>query len=190
MATVLNKEPKRKDTTVRIKKDDDEPHGLKFDFKHGPFGGGTQKQEYKNDGHPGFLIHFTIDDDARSGLLFPEDPYDALWVHPVQSEHDPCPPKGARWPVFNPERVEDGGRTLVVRNENRCYDLFKFSLNFTRNRGDPDAELVCWDPIGINRNGMTSLARADHAYAASVAVAGAAIGALATAAVLTRNKRD
>lgn len=189
MASHFTKPPKEKHTTVRIKKDDDEPHGLKFDFKDGPFGKGTQKQTYDNDGHPGFLIHFTIDDDAESGLLFPKDPYSAIWVHQVQNENGPCPPRGARWPEFNPEEVIDEGRTLVVRNQNRCYDLFKFSLNFVRNRDNPNETPVCWDPIGINRNGMFAFARADYAHVGTVAVAGVALGALATVAFLNRKRR-
>jgi hypothetical protein len=152
MATVVTKEPRTRTTKIRIEEKESKPGGYEFEFQ--TLFGGTQRQKYENDGRPGFLIAFSIKDVDRTGLLFPKKPGDAMWVHPVEDENGPCPGAGATWPEFVAENVSADGTTLTVRNYNSCRQLFKFSLNFTRDRDNPDAPLVCWDPIGDNRNGQ------------------------------------
>lgn len=183
----MTKPPKDRDTTVRIREDKGAPDGVKFDFQNSS--AGPEKQKYENDGHDGFLIEFKIKDQANSGLLFPKSPCDALWVHPVANEHGPCPSRGAQWDQFVPIEVIDGGETLVVRNYNKDVQLFKFSLNFTRDREDPTSPLVCWDPIGENRNGFSLRSFSSSSTIVPVAIAVGAASALSAAAVLAWHRK-
>lgn len=182
MANALNDQPRYRRTEIEMERDDDEPDGVKFEFNKDLISSileGKQREKYKNDGRPGFLIDFVIKDDDGTGLLFPKDKAEAMWVHPVADKDDPCPPRRSTWDEFRAVEVRDDGRTLRVRNCNRRTQLFKFSLNFTRDRNNPHAEPICWDPIGDNRNGHQQLQRS--AVGTVAIVAGLALIAVAAA---------
>lgn len=184
MATVAEKRPHDKTTKIRIRKDKDAPNGYKFDFKQ--FLGGTQKQKYQNDGRPGFLIDFEIDDHASSGLLFPKDIRKAMWVHPVADAQGPCPQENASWQEFTAVSVSNDGKVLTVRNTNNRCQMFKFLFNFTPDRENSEATLVPWDPIGDNRNGSQSI----HLMAPAVIGSTVAVLTLAGAAVVRKKQRQ
>jgi hypothetical protein len=189
MASAAEKQPNHRDTTILIRKDPSKPDGVRFQFEDG--NGGTDRQTYENHGRPGFVIKFMIDDPDRTGLLFPKSKLDAMWAHPVKDANGPCPKPGTTWPEFEAFNVPAGGKTLMVKNRNSFEQLFKFSLNFTRDREDPDAPLVCWDPIGDNRNGglraPTPTAFMIGGVALAAGFAGAAAGYLACSQISRRD---
>ena len=143
-------------------------------------------EEVEFDG-PDLTVNFEMVDDGGTGLLFPVDASQALWVHTVSKKNDPCPPNGASWSGFRPFQVCNGGKTLQVQNPNGTAQMFKFSLNFF-DPVKPSDPLQPWDPIGSNRNGgfiepdLRSLSTG-----ALLAIGGAFVAAV-TAAVLIRPK--
>ena len=171
--------PKLVDLTLRrIAKDE-----LKGSFIRPPWKN-DQEMSFKNKNDEGLMVSFTIEDDGGTGMLFPDDPAKALWVHPVAKKNDPCPPPGSTWPEFQATGVTNGNRTLEVRDFNSCPQLFKFALNFTTDPHNPDAKLESWDPIGDNRNGQ-NLASANLLIGA-ISLAAAAITAVAVASYARR----
>lgn len=165
-------------------------HGLKGKFKRRVDSGGGDDDEIEFNG-PDILVNFTIVDDGGTGLVFPNQPSRALWVHPVASKDGPCPPDGASWDQFEPVQVLNNNRTLQVLNRNRYQRLFKFSMNFTRDPTSSHGQLESWDPIGDNRNGKLvgqfSAALIGGGVAIAAGIAGAAAGYLACA---QKSRRD
>lgn len=124
----------------------------------------------------GFLIHYTIDNSANPGFLFPTHAHgndhldQALWV----SETGPCPRKATYWDsVFKARSVENGGRTLVVWNKNAKVQDFFYTLRVVNG-----ANWLDLDPGGSNQNGGIQRFRSLAATATAGAVA--AISAIAT----------
>lgn len=117
------------------------------------------KFKFKNSGHPGFLIHFNLIDPAGLGWEFPatparDDPKDAMWVKPIQSEDDPCPDSEVHWDGFKALSVEPynsrPNSKLIVENPNTDEQLFAFTLRLTNDGGKT---FVPYDPIGEDQNG-------------------------------------
>lgn len=175
--------PRQRQIKVIIEKDDEAPDGVKFAFKGWPWES-KYKREFKNAHHPGFSLDFVIDDDDNTGLLFPKRIERAMWVREIALEDDPCPKDGDKWGQFVGTTVSPDFSTLSVRNFNEFEKKFKFSLNFTYDPENDNSDLICWDPIGDNRNGPA------QPFAAKLAVAGlAALGAtLAVFAFLGRKR--
>ena len=143
-------------------------------------------EEVEFDG-PDLTVNFEMVDDGGTGLQFPADASQALWVHPVTCKKDPCPPDGAKWSGFQPLRVLAGGKTLQVFNPNGTAEMFKFSLNFF-DPAKPSDPLQPWDPIGSNRNGgFVGGTLRSLSTGALLAIGGTFVAAVA-AAVLIRPK--
>jgi len=107
--------------------------------------------------HDYHLIEFVLDDDTGEGLRFPSAPHEAMWVAKVENADHPVCPDGetaSDYSVIDPICVCDGGKRLIVRNDNPREEHFSFTLNFIK--GDERAgsgQGVCWDPIIKNGNG-------------------------------------
>lgn len=104
------------------------------------------------------LLEFVIDDATGEGLTFPAVPHDAMWVMSAPDRSNAvCPDKNSisDYSVMEPICVCDGGRRLIVRNDNPRKEDWSFTLNFVRPGTDQsDASgYVSWDPIGSNQNG-------------------------------------
>jgi hypothetical protein len=118
----------------------------KFDFhkdKHG-----MRKQDYH-------LIEFVLDDRSGDGLRFPDSPHDAMWVERVNDPDDSrCPnnESASDYEVVEPICVCDGGRRLIVRNDNPKEEAWSFTLNFRKRAADGSTAHVQWDPIIQNHN--------------------------------------
>jgi hypothetical protein len=106
------------------------------------------------------LVEFVIDDQTGEGLSFPTVPHDAMWVTSVPDRSNAtCPDKDTTsdYSVMEPICVCDGGKRLIVRNDNPRKEDWSFTLNFVRpgaDQSDPGS-YVSWDPIGSNQNGGT-----------------------------------
>lgn len=125
------------------------PNGVAFALKESNAGGPVQAIHFKNDQHPGTMVYFKIDDQAKSGLLFQQDPKDALWVQVGNNN----PPAGATWPGFVPLSVENDDTRLIVYNRNLVAGVqFKFTLRFRW----PNGNAIDYDPIGNDNNGLRS----------------------------------
>ncbi len=109
---------------------------------------------FRNNGHPGFIVIFEIVDvpGGPAGFRFAEDPNQALWAKPIVAPGDNCPNGQSSWTQFEPQSVTGNGRRLIVRNRNEFTQRFGFVLNVTT---DPAgvANLQAIDPIGNNQNG-------------------------------------
>jgi len=105
---------------------------------------------FRNNKHPGFDLHFTLDDQAGSGYRFPTDPKQALASCMIDGSCAVCPPRNEIWPEF--EAYESDGTTLKVYNENSTETVFGFTL-FLEKAGAPNLAL---DPIGDDMNGPRS----------------------------------
>jgi hypothetical protein len=107
--------------------------------------------------HDYHLIEFVLDDESGVGLHFPSAPHDAMWVTKVDDpEHPVCPDSStpSDYDVIDPMCVCDGGRRLIVRNDNPSEEHWSFTLNFEKSGESPVAQdRVSWDPIIKNGNG-------------------------------------
>lgn len=116
---------------------------------------GMAKQDYH-------LVEFVLDDRTGEGLRFPAVPHDAMWVMAVKDMSRPgCPDKNtvSDYSVMEPICVSDGGKRLIVRNDNPRKEAWSFTLNFVpagADESNPNG-YVSWDPIGNNQNGGTGL---------------------------------
>jgi hypothetical protein len=112
---------------------------------------GMKKQDYH-------LIEFVLDDETGEDLRFPNAPHEAMWVAKVDDlEHPVCPDRASEsdYGVIEPMCVCDGGKRLIVRNDNPREEHYSFTLNFERGAEGANAapEQVSWDPIIKNGNG-------------------------------------
>lgn len=106
---------------------------------------------FKNDHHPGFHVHFDIQE-PNHGFLFPRTAKrnDAVWS---ELGNNGCPGPNV-WEVFQPIRVSPNRKKLVVDNPNIDPVLgpFGFVLRVTDDDSDTYWDL---DPGGDNQNGPT-----------------------------------
>jgi hypothetical protein len=104
---------------------------------------------FENNHRPGFHIRFNLIDETGGNYLFPPQPKvrEACW----SQVGDTCP-QSPVWEVFDPQRVENGGATLKVYNDNPRPALgdFAYTLRVTNDGGISYCAL---DPIGGDRNG-------------------------------------
>jgi hypothetical protein len=130
---------------------------------------------FENKGHPGFFVHFRLQDRTGLGYFFPRpnDRKEAVWSQRVE---DACP-ESAVWDVFDPRNISGDRLTLIVHNPNVAPVLgqFGYTLRVTKNNGQDYLPL---DPGGDNRNGPVT--RADLQYILVGLLSGAAGGAAAT----------
>lgn len=126
---------------------------------------------FVNNYHPGFHVHFHLQDPTH-GYLFPpnNDKDKAVWSELGQGA---CPQAGV-WEVFKPLHVTPNRKTLVVHNANVAPILGEFG--YTLRVIDNSGNWLDLDPGGNNQNGPV---RFDWSYVA-VGVG----SALVTSAVL------
>ncbi len=109
--------------------------------------------EFENRRHPGFVIHYDIDDTLNPGYRFPEANVPDHLAEAIYVQVGPrCPQQKSNWPQFWPMEVVSGGKTLKVRNENRGKARFHYTLRLTKDGGQHWLNL---DPGGTNKNGPT-----------------------------------
>lgn len=126
---------------------------------------------FENKGHPGFMVHFDLDDQTGKGYVFPQNSKkdDAIFSEMGDSG---CPTSGQV--VFQPITVRPHRQTLVVHNPNVVPVLGKFRYTLQVGlRGASD--YLSLDPGGVNQNGQTQ-----PRSSASLLLAGAALGSLLT----------
>lgn len=127
-----------------------QPGGGGFELRSGIFSGGMLN--FRNRGHPGFIVIFNIVDVIGAGFRFADDPDQALWVRPIVVPGDGCPGAQCSWSQFEPQSVTGGGDRLVVRNRNEYTQRFGFVLRVTTDpAGAQNFQVI--DPIGNNQNG-------------------------------------
>jgi len=142
---------------------------------------------FRNDGHPGFKLNYTLDPESFGELVFPNDPQEALCV--TVGDQETCPQSGT-WGVFKPlqvKAVNGENRILVVRNYNgklpggKTEERFAYTLYVTQNpNGDP-GDFIALDPIGSNQNGHSGFNLKSLAVPALIVAAVGAIAYLALA---------
>lgn len=128
---------------------------------------------FRNHGHPGFRVHFELQEPTH-GYLFPPNKTraEAVWS---QMGADACP-ETQIWDVFRALEVSPDRKTLTVRNGNvHKEELGKFTYTLRVVRDDP-LDWMELDPGGDNQNGGTD--RSD-VFACSASGAVAAFGASA-----------
>ena len=103
---------------------------------------------FDNNGHPGFHVHFTLQDPTH-GYLFPKQSQakDAVWSQLGAK----CPTKAAQ-DVFTSPTVSPDGKVLKVVNTNPspAQGAFKYTLRVT-----DGTDWKNLDPGGLNNNGLT-----------------------------------
>jgi hypothetical protein len=139
--------PPPKDVVVKVHlhPSEDPPFHLECaDLPTGPDG----EYIFANNRHPGFHIHFVLQDPTH-GYFFPpnNNKAQAVW-----SEFgDGACPESQIWDVFRALNVSADRKTLVVRNANTHPELGKFGYTLRVVKGADDwLEL---DPGGDNQNG-------------------------------------
>lgn len=143
-------QPQTVQVDVRILANPIPPGGGGFQLDSRIFAGGMLN--FRNNGHPGFIVMFNIVDVVGAGFRFAADPDDALWVRPIVAPGDACPGQRSSWTQFEPQTVTGDGQRLIVRNRNEFTQKFGFALNVTLNQGGaPPFQAI--DPIGNNQNG-------------------------------------
>jgi hypothetical protein len=144
-----------RDKSIRVimTADPKAPDGVRFTLNANNGNGPVQQVRFDNNGHPGILVYFNIEDDDNTGLLFQPVPSDALWVNysAPGAPAPPCPINPAAWDGFIPVSVEDNGNQLIVYCRNLDKQFFRFALRFLGPNGP-----VNYDPIGDGNNGMRS----------------------------------
>jgi hypothetical protein len=126
---------------------------------------------FENNGHPGFMIHFDLDDQTGKGYVFPQNSKkdDAIFSKLGDSG---CPASGQE--VFRPITVKPHRQTLIVHNPNEKPALGKF--RYTLQVGLRGAsKYLPLDPGGVNQNGPTQ-----PFSKAALLLTGAVVGALLT----------
>ena len=124
------------------------PNG--FELRSGIYSGGMLN--FRNNGHPGFIVMFNIVDVIGAGFRFADNPAHALWVRPFIDPPDGCPGAQCSWSQFEPQTVTGKGDRLVVRNRNEYTQKFGFVLRVTTDpAGVQNFQVI--DPIGNNQNG-------------------------------------
>jgi hypothetical protein len=107
---------------------------------------------FENNRRPGFNVRFNLYDETGEGYVFPPQPKvsDACWSQAGTT----CPTLPVS-KVFEPRRVENGGTTLVVYNDNPSPAIgpFKYTLRVTKDGGATYCDL---DPGGLDGNGARS----------------------------------
>lgn len=137
------KRPRNRDLFVIVKKESDDPCDLSFKLE-----GDTT---FANNGRPGFNVFIDIVDEDQTGCQF--HAADPIWVVTYNGNPNPppCPSTSANWDQFRPVGVFNKGRTLLVRNRNDSVQNFSFTLRFDV---PGCAQVVPFDPIGSNQNGL------------------------------------
>ena len=97
---------------------------------------------------PGYIIYFDIDEDPGLNCIFHAP--DPMWVQPIPAGQNGCPTSPCQWDQFRVIDIINGGKTLMVRNENDYQHQFAFTLRFDV---AGCAEVKECDPIGNNQNG-------------------------------------
>ena len=107
---------------------------------------------FENHHRPGFNVRFNLYDETGDGYVFPPQAKvrEACW-----SQAGTTCPTSPVWDVFDPHRVENGGATLVVFNDNPTPAIgpFKYTLRVTKDGGATYCDL---DPGGLDGNGARS----------------------------------
>ena len=133
---------------------------------------------FKNCGHPGFYIHYDLQDPTNGYLfpessLFPPNPPKQNLKAAIWCQQNPgCPAAPSQWGQFSGRDVTNGGKTLVVHNKNQSPQDFGYTLRVTNDGG---ASYLPLDPGGTNQNGPAR----NFTVAAGVAV-GAIAGSVIT----------
>ena len=97
-----------------------------------------------------------VDDQTTTGIRFPKDPKDAMWV--INQARCPGPIDTCEYDVMRPLAVIDEDTLLAVNFNETKGQMFGFTLNFVRKNCIDDtsgAEYISWDPIGNNQNSGT-----------------------------------
>lgn len=110
----------------------------------------TGNMVFENEKRPGFFINFKIVDDG-GGHRFPTDEKKAF---AAQQGDSGCPAQGAVWSEMEPRKVKDGNRTLRVRNFNKQWSKFRFTLFVTKTPNAANPIFLPLDPGGDNMNGQ------------------------------------
>lgn len=130
---------------------------------------------FKNAGHPGFFVHFDLQDPNGLGYKFPPQQKikEAVWSELYEGA---CPQAPGKWEVFDPRNISNNGMTLVVHNPNEvpCLGKFGYTLRVTKDGGLTYLDL---DPGGDNQNGPISSFETSYAM---MFFGGAVTGVLAT----------
>jgi hypothetical protein len=167
--------PNPRDVHVDVILESDNP--LQFRVEPSPPGslptGPNGDLLFSNDHHPGFRVHFHLQDPNGLGYRFPkkQDKDEAVWS---QVGSTGCP-SSANWDVFKPLDVEPGRMILTVNNPNPspAQGPFRYTLRVTKDNG---ASYLALDPGGVNQNGSQSM----NLSIAAAFVGGAAAGSLLT----------
>jgi hypothetical protein len=107
------------------------------------------KNKINGVGHPGYIVYFDLDETSGLDCKFHEP--DPMWVEPIAPGQSACPSSPCSWDQFRTIDVINGGKTLMVRNENDYEHDFAFTLRF--DVAGCTRVLEC-DPIGNNENGQ------------------------------------
>jgi hypothetical protein len=160
--------PKKANVDVKLKKSNSPP-GFTWEIESSYKKNG--KLEFNNDKHPGFDVHFELEDKDDTGFRFPDDPDRALAVTAFTEVEPPCPVQGATYGEFVPVSVEDENKRLIVYNVNKTRTNFKYTLFVTKNPHGKDPACEEIDPIGSNQNGP----RYESSFGVLAMVAGAGV---------------
>ena len=132
---------------------------------------------FENHGHPGFYVHYDLQEPIH-GHLFPGDTIDDHLDEALFSKaQSSCPSTKGQWGQFKAKEVTNQGKTLIVHNQNQSKVQFGYTLRVTDDHGTTYLPL---DPGGLNQNGPRLAVKASIAIAAAV---GAAVGSLVTIGV-------
>jgi len=108
---------------------------------------------FRNNGHPGFIVKFNIVDTIGAGFQFLPNPAQALWAQPLIAPADGCPNAQCSWEQFEAQTVTGNRLTLIVRNRNEFTQKFGYVLNVVAPGGALPGVVQAIDPIGNNQNG-------------------------------------
>lgn len=135
---------------------------------------------FKNDGHDGFWVRFNLCPKTLGDYYFPNTKEDALYSAIVHGNEGVCPTSGV-WEGFRTQGLDNGNKTLVIRNingklpPNKQEQAFSFTLRVNKDKNS-NSDFLELDPGGINQNGSTKTTLSTTA----ALVVGAAAGVLAT----------
>jgi len=158
--------------TIDVILDITDPKNKKFHFESADIDIGKDNAiSFYNEDQPGFIITFRLKN-PPGGYRFPENLKEALWV----VEQPVCPDENnnKEWGQFKAKAVNNGGLDLVVRNLNNDQKSFGYAPRVTTD----GVEFWNLDPVGTNENG--GYGKLDFSTYATIAIAGAVGGAIAT----------